>query len=749
MVSSTPRTKVVSARDVLRCTARRLRAGREIKSNNTSRQQERIHDDTVTKIWLSVGLVVENALLSTARGVRIESLGTFTLDAKGRARFFLAPDFAARYRLLRYDVCSGGCLAGGAVNSRLNVSRVAATAGSPRPEAERVVGAVLRSLRQRLAAGMPATLSFRPVAEFRCSPSGQATMKFLPEFRAKEEKVAANATRARIGVARANSKPSPWRTASASEIPTAAAVPASIGTDAAAVSAGKATSAGRRSDSVGRQRPHSASSSVSRLSIATTGRPETSHGCGSGKPSPNGDAASVTTCNSSTVASSVGHGARAGVVASRSPPDNNGEHSGRRPKTSALSRASSRCSFRARSAAQRENPDRNNNDEDDDATRTSARGEKTLQHHRKDAMDHEPAVQLGSEPRAGQAEPRHRPDPETKHQDRWLSDLLRRQTLAQAGDEGLGRLTGALKLAHVSGETSGGRVSGRDLLLALRSAGTALTSAQLAATRSVLRRQPDGRVSLAAILGAMGRGADDTPRRHNDLSGEEESVRRGSCPPASREREFEAAAPLARGAVARGTPLSGLPWERSSCQGEGVTSALPPPPPPRASRGGRMSGASILSSACLSESSSIDGALRKARAIDEEQASSGDRRRHGNHEQRHVMPHQGGDKEKSSGGTEENSGPKAEQTHCSRSTAAVPKQGRRECWGEEKGGGRGVGDGAPGLAVAEEAMAELARIVFRPPSSLERLLHVLQASKVCRVRKNTSIIVSSVQRTTY
>lgn len=754
MVTPTPRTKGVSSRDVLGCTARRLQAGKGEKRNNresnsseaaaaaTTNSQEEYTYHVVNKIWLSVGLVVQSALLSAARGVRIESLGTFTLDAKGRARFFLAPDFAARYRLLKYDVCSGGCLAGGAVNCRLNLSRVAATAGSPRPEAERVVGAVLRSLHQRLAAGNPVALSFRPVAEFRCSPSEQATMTFLPGFRAVEKKVTVNATRARIGVARTSSKPTPWQTVLSSTIPSASAVGTS--------DAGNATTAGGGNDSAGR-RPCSASS-VSRLSITTDRRPGTSHGDGSCKRSPtapSGAAASVRSCgntardsSSSPVTSSVGYGAvgaQTGATSRTTPGSSSSRRksSGWYPKTAALSCASTRSSSRAPSAAPHEKPSDRNGSNNGDGNETAATGAREgVLHDDEDnaSFDHEPPVRLSrAPPRAGHAVSRHQPDRGSKGQETWLSDLLRRQTLAQAGDEGLRRLAEALRLAHVSTE-SGGRVSGRDLLLALRSAGTTLTSAQLAATRSVFRHQPDRRVSLGGLLAAATAHADDAPQKRagpSDDGEEDDSVWPVSCSGAYGEQGAGAAGRLSSRAAPRGFS-GGLPWEEESSFQAGVTVALtypppPPPPPLRAGRGSKRSGGLPLSSSCLSDSSSIHRVLHKARAA-EEQASDGCR--HGDHrEQRQTMP-QGGDKERSRRSREENnSSPRA----CP--AAAGPKQARRECWGgEENSSDRGVDD-AFGSAAAQDPIAELARIVFRPPCSLERLLHVLQASKVCRVQR--------------
>lgn len=718
MVSPTPRDKHVPSKDILRCAARRVQpkgvGGDEDGAGNNKRQEEMCH--FVSKIWGSVGLVVENSLISAARGVRIESIGTFTLDTKGYARFFLATDFARRFRLLKYDVCSGGCLAGGAVNTRLNVARVAATAGSPRPEAERVLDAVLRALQQRLAAGRSVTLSFHPVAEFSCTPSGQATMRFLRSFRAKEKKAAVNATRARVGVARTNSKPTPWGTASA----------AAVATGVVSGTAGPAITA--KSKSIGR-RPLSASSgSMHRF---TTDRPETSQLHGDRKrlsTSPNGVSASnhgsSTTRNASLVATNVGRttatGARTGAALKTSP--HIGCNNTRRP-TTASSCVSSRCPPDTPSAGRGQRTschgigkasDRSSHN--DDEILTVAQEELSFENSELEIVRHSSASG------AVCTKLSNRSDLDLER----LSGLLRRQTLAQAGDEGLRRLIETLRLTHVSGESGdgsgcGGRLSGRDLLLALRDVGTKLTAADLADTTSVFRRQPDGRISLPVFLAGIAMRRGEIPRQRETPSVKEEDMR--LAPTTAREKEVEAASALRIGAGVRRVP-SGLPWESSSCQ---AGSKQAPSPSASWTVNGTGAAKSPLSSPRLSESSTVGKILRKGR-LGEEQTPNSDRRRDGNQQQRWIPP---GGERKANGGLEEESSPRVLTEKAAVATCSTaPHHARRECWGVDKGN-RGGLDATPGSAVAGDAIADLARIVYNPPSSLERLIHVLQASKVC------------------
>ncbi len=667
----------------------------------------------LTKIWGSVGRVIEHSLLAAARGVRIESLGTFTIDGKGRSRFFLAADFAARHRLLKYDACSGGTLAGGAVNSRLNVARVAATAGIPRPEAERVLDAVLRSLHQRLAAGRTVTLSFHPVAEFACSPSGQAAMRFLPSFRAKQSKVAVHATRARAGVAKTKSTPTAW-----------AAPPAAASADATATDTfGRATTPSHaRSESVG-QSPRSASLRSRRSNV--NNRLETPRINGDGKcsspqsASGGGDGSSSSmACNSSSTGSTIASAVRrvctdARKGSARRQPPAQADSIAHRPKTSS-SCSSSRDSLGAQAAGRGGKlgiaSGRTYNSDDGIPTGAArARGSSECE-----------SLQRINSPGVGLGGPHDRQDTE------WLSDLLRRQTLAQGGYEGLRRLTETLRLAHVSRESAsggggddGGRLSGSDLLLALRDAGTSLTSNELADTTAVFRRQPGGRIPLATLLSGMAPCHRGTPPVQEDTGRHSSTAESGEQVGTPRARAISA--------VSR-DGSSGLPWER---------------PSPRASPavGGTGAGESSLSSTRLSESSTIEKQIHKAGGRAQGQAAPG--RARGNGQQRRGSL--SGDKREASGGRRREENGKSGGQAASSALFVVPQQARRECWGDGKDGSVGA-NGTSGSNATGDAIADLAAIIFHPPSSLEKLIHVLQASKVRRPKRLLMIEAAGCSR---
>lgn len=692
MVFPTPREKHIPSKDILRCAAQSLQptgvgGGHDGAGGNN--RQGTIHH-VVRKVWGAVGLVIENSLILAARGVRIESVGTFTLDAKGCAGFFLADDFARRFRLLKYDVCSGGCLAGGAVNTRLNIAKVAATAGIPRPEVERVVDAVLRALQQRLASGSSVALCFHPVAEFSCTPSGQATMRFLRSFRAKEKKAIMKATRTRVGVARTKPTPNPRGTASDAAV--AIATVSGI--------AGSTTAA--RSKVIGR-RPHSASSAS--MHRSTFDRPKASHFLDARKCSPvasTSDQGNSTLRNTSLVTSNVGRttakGGQTGEALETPPPriDRNISRRG----TSALSSScvSSRFSPDAPLAGRGKSAsshgignalDRCSHD--DDELLTIAQEEMGFE---KSGLG---TVRNNRESRVASPTSTHQSDLDQENREKLLSGLLRRQTLAQAGDEGLRRLIETLRLTHVANERGGGaRLSGRDLLVALRDVGTKLTSTELAYTTSVFRQELDGRISLPVFLAGMAI---------------EEVTRPSST--SAREKRVGPASAMSIAAVAR-RGFSGLPWESSSCQG-GPAQA----PSPNVSLKGVKS---ALSSPRLSESSTVNIILRRGR-LGEEQAPGRDNRCGGDQQQ-------SGEHKANGSGREQESSPRVLVEQAAVATGSATSQNaRRECWTVDKDA-RGGPHAANGSAVAEDAIADLAKIVYNPPASLEKLIHVLQASKV-------------------
>lgn len=728
MVSPTPCEEHVSSKDILGCAARRLQpaavGGADGAGSGENNKREAMCN-VVSKIWGSVGLVIENSLLSAARGVRIESVGTFTLDAKGCAGFFLAADFARRFRLVKYDVCSGGCLAGGAVNTRLNVAKVAATAGGPRPEAERVVDAVLRALQQRLAVGSSVTLSFHPVAEFSCTPSGQATMRFLRSFRAKEKAAAVTATRTRAGVTRTKSTPTPLGTAGVTT------------TAIASGTAGPTTTA--RSKSTGR-RPHSASRGPKHL--PSTDRPQTSQLHGDRKSTSVASASthgnSSTTRDTSLVTSHVGRttGKGARTRTTLETPPRVGQSNLSRP-TTASSCVSSRFSADTPSARRGKNAPSNGigNTSDhcyhnDDEVRTDTQEETGLNNLALGIVRHNSVSRVAS-PNSS-----HRSDTDQGNHEKLLSGLLRRKTLAQAGDEGLCRLIEILRLTHVTGDSGssngggdggGGRLSGRDLLVALRDIGTKLTSAELAATTSVFRRQPDGRISLPVFLAGIAMGCGETPRQQGaPFIKEEGGVRLSSTE--ARGKEIGSAPVLSVSAVSR-RHYSGLPWESSSCRG-GVSAEQALSTTSTSWAGSTKDvQSSLMSSPRLSQSSTVDKLIRRGRLGKEHTPSREGRR--GGHQQ------QPGGERNANGGDpyeQDESSPKkvltAEQSSVATCSTTDPDHMRRECWGVDTASSRGGRDVARGSTVAGDAIADLARIVYNPPSSLEKLIHVLQASKV-------------------
>lgn len=698
MVSPTTREKHVPSKDILTRAARRLQPTgvRNGDGDGGNNRQEKVYD-VVSKIWSSVGLVIENSLISAARGVRIESVGTFTLDAKGCAGFFLAADFARRFRLLKYDMCSGGCLVGGAVNTRLNVAKVAATAGSPRPEAERVVDAVLRALQQRLATGSSVTLSFHPVAEFSCTPCGKATMRFLRSFRAKEKKAAVDATRIRVGVARTKSTPKPWGTTLAETV-TSAICDGTAGPPITAKS--KST----------RRRPHSASSGS--LHHSRTDHPETSQLPGNRKClsiASASDHGSSTTHNAitSNIGRSTAKGARTGTALES--PRRAGRNSPRRPKT-ASSSVSSRFSPSVPSTRHRGSAPGNGIgtssrfSHNDDELQTIAQENTSLEKTGLGTVRHSSASRIAS------TTSNDRLDVDQENQESWLSGLLRRQTLAQAGCEGFQRLIETLRLTHITSENGGGgggRLSGRDLLMALRDVGTKLTSAELADTTNVFRWQPDGCISLPVLLAEMTMGHGEAPRQQGVPSVKEGDIR--TFPSAAGEKEVGSTSVLSIGGIPqRGS--SGIPWESASCQ-----AGSPLIPSPSASWAVSAKGASP----CLSESSTVDKLLRRGKLG--ERARS----RCGGHQQQ-----RGGERKVHGGGREQDRSPRVSTEQATvPACSTAPQHARRECWGADEGNRGGPGAGL-GSAVGGDAIADLARIVYNPPSSLEKLIHILQASKV-------------------
>lgn len=687
--------------DVLWGAARRLTAAKFLATDDDeacgSNAEKKILSrnlDNVNKIWHAVALVIESSLFSNAaRGVRIESLGTFALDAKDRERFFLASEFVARHRLVKYDACTGGSLAGGSVNTRLNISRVAAVAGSPRPEAERVLDAVLRSLRQCLASGRSVTLSFHPVAEFSCAPSTrQSRMRYLPAFRARKKAVVAAATGARVGVGRAKSKPTPWaadprKNADTDAAVAAAEIASTVGeshkTTATAFADSrvvvrspvveKILETRTESDSVGIRRPLSASASPSKTNSIVSNRPNSSHGGGSNK---------VLQANPGSGADgsiAVRVAAESAVGAARTPrvPAWKSHRINRHiENVGDLTTAYNSCASLGSDVFS--------------GDPQSARCVRSSGH--------------GANERMGvTATCRHCNGHGHLREEEWLANLLHQQTLAQTGGEGLRRLKGLLRLTHADVRGRDGRLSGRTLLQALRDVGVKLTPGELTEMTSVFRQQRDGRVSQQVLLAAMECEVLPVP-----------SVEKASGLSPDRVRGWREGGHGSGGSPCgirrtRDGRVRGTPRQEGS---------------PRPSRDQGGDALSTQDPSCNKSRAPQDAAELLARTTREGNEPQG---RRGVDRQ-----YRDGDSQNVFRSRLEEGRPSASQHDNIPDKAMVLQVGvpampqlRRECWhssGE---------DGSKGKASAEErAIAELATIVYSPPRSLEGLIHVLQASKV-------------------
>ncbi|CAM9651008.1 unnamed protein product, partial [Ectocarpus sp. 8 AP-2014] len=762
MVPPAPRESPALSKDILRSAARRIQlAARDGDGDGLTnrKQEEERWCYIVNKIWRAIGLTIEHSLLSAARGVRIESFGTFSLNALGRPRFFLAADFAARHRLLKYDVCSGGCLAGGSVNTRLNVARVAATAGSPRPEAERAVNAVLRSLHQRLATGRSVTLSFYPVAEFSCTPSGQATTRFLSGFRTKQKKMAGDATRVSVGTARASPSTTPWASAAAAAVADGnVRGTSSAGCEhiaAAEPETGRALqdSVGRKGGPVGR-RPRSSNSARSiqpENLIKAADRPDTSIGFdGRRRPqlTPNSNAASSTNRKATSISSPVQRSAvmEAEVKAANGTPFGGSHtHNNTRfltaqvmsyPSSSILRDGQQECHHGSGKGSSRGPSDVV--DEIEHCVQDETNNPSPV-HQLANPCNSKSRVGLGEH---GQEHPRHHPQEQ-------LSSLLRRQTLAQAGEEGLRRLVETLKLTHVTDDRrrkdggGTGRLSGRDLLLALRDVGTTLTSAELAETTKLFRQQPDGRVSLPVLLAGIRTESCGRQRRQQATAADvfsEEDMQPSSNVLGTKEVE------TARGLPIEASPQrfpSGLPWENSEHQSELSKSCFPRAG--WASNSEKGNSTALLSTPRLSDSSTICELLqRKTVAVEKRARRNASRPQSQNTERliddlqlHRARPGGGGDQ--SDGGSDEDANKVVVDSSAEllagqdpdSTPSAVPQQARRQCWGDDNiVCERACAVAAASTAAPEDDIADLARIVFNPPCSLEGLIHVLQANKI-------------------
>lgn len=723
----------IPSSEILRCAQRRLSHATttsKTTTTTTNLNSSPLDLEAVQNIWRAVALVIDKSLLSAGRGVRVESFGTFTLDATGRARFFFASEFMARHRLLKYDTTAGVCLAGAAVNAKLNVARVAVTAGCTRPNVERVVDAVLRSLRQRLSAGKAVTLSFHPVGEFACSPASKAEMRYLPAFRARQKAAKIAATTAKIGVGRTRARETAW--AVASTVRASSSAGGGGGDDSATTGAdGRST---RRSvgaawqvelsrrpvlemqGEASGQRPRSASTSATSRPSSTANllRPGTTAVAArgsSGKPQNCTTAAahsgSPPTAGTSThrVASAFNRRCawdkRVSDVGSVDGGKGTGKSSPPGVQTSLSSRESSPLLVPGSRAA-------SGRGESHHKTNKSTLSVGTSPISRKDGValinkaNDEPAGTrslrtdrvLSGEDRCDQQGPQEEQD--------WLMlGRLGQRVSEQVGKEGVRRLAETLRVMHLgdSNDGSGWRLSGRDLLQALRDVGgNNLTSRELAHIGSVFRKQRDGRVSLQRFL-------DTLPR--------DENTNKRFVPPPP--------APLHPPAP----PLS--------------TPPLPPPPPQQhdsaeVSAAAISTAAVITSEVCSSSSTSgqthnppqsfrEDKGDRESATSCQEQGTCDVRASHA------QLQSDSGRSYQMMRGTCTVVGRSTAAVAHKDSTTMVPSARRAHAArggrdGDLAGHGRAMGKHESNL------IAELARIIYDPPCSLEGLIHVLQANKV-------------------
>ncbi|CAM9677264.1 unnamed protein product, partial [Hapterophycus canaliculatus] len=267
-----------------------------------------------------------------------------------------------------------------------------------------------------------------------------------------------------------------------------------------------------------------------------------------------------------------------------------------------------------------------------------------------------------------------------------------------------------------------GRLSGRDLLLALRDVGTTLTSAELAESTRVFQRQPDGCVSLPALLAGM----------HVDFRTKEGKATASNGNTAGINLRIsytgeggdgvhatQAPAAASAAAVVGRAPFCAASETRKQQKGERSPTAILP-----THQDEKGCWDASLSTPLLSESSTI------ARVLCAQGQNSGG----GQDDILNTSPGRG--RVVSTAST-----PQATVA----SSVELPQQDRRRCWVNENDEA-GVSCGKEVDAAAKlqgDAIAHLAGIVFNPPSSLERLLHVLQVSKVSEQPTMSSVALGA------
>lgn len=178
-----------------------------MQSAAASLSKEGITVEGIMVLWRALSRLIADSLTNGGRGVRVEGLGTFTLDVNAKPVFVMATEFAATHALRDFTTSAAKTLNPATSNGKLNIARVAQSAEMERPIAETAVATVLKHLGRYLKERKSVSLSFHPMAEFACIPRDSAAMKFLPSFVSEVEATHKASTKRAIGAAGAVARP--------------------------------------------------------------------------------------------------------------------------------------------------------------------------------------------------------------------------------------------------------------------------------------------------------------------------------------------------------------------------------------------------------------------------------------------------------------------------------------------------------------------------------------------------------------
>ena len=131
--------------------------------------------DDILKVWFAIGPIVYNQL-KLSKGIRVSTLGTFTLDVSGQPLFLISNEMQSQFKLKQKSPGLQDTI----TVSSLNMAQVGADSNLSRETTEKIIKKFLTTLGRYIMEGRNIVLAIKTVAEIAIG-QGELRCNFLKD----------------------------------------------------------------------------------------------------------------------------------------------------------------------------------------------------------------------------------------------------------------------------------------------------------------------------------------------------------------------------------------------------------------------------------------------------------------------------------------------------------------------------------------------------------------------------------------